>query len=122
LEEQNLISNVGNSFKLNAKHISLSVYKNIPRALQTLGARARIGHILTQSCLCKFRISLTPACKLCQQLDETLQHILKDCTVELPDVKRIDKYDIEIILNNISLWKLAQHINWRPPAVDFEAG
>jgi hypothetical protein len=42
-------SSVGNSYKLNAKHIDLSMYKNIPRALQTFGARARLGDIVTQS-------------------------------------------------------------------------
>jgi hypothetical protein len=33
-------TSVGNSYKLNAKHIDLSMYKNIPRELQTFGARA----------------------------------------------------------------------------------
>jgi hypothetical protein len=40
-------SSVGNSYKLNAKHIDLSMYNNIPRALQTFGARATLGHIIT---------------------------------------------------------------------------
>jgi hypothetical protein len=40
-------SSVGKSYKLNAKHTDLSVYRNIPRALQTFGARARLGHIMT---------------------------------------------------------------------------
>jgi len=59
-------SSVGNSYELNAKHIDLSVYENIPRALQTFGARARLHHIVTQSYLYKFGLSLTAACRLCQ--------------------------------------------------------
>jgi len=47
-------SDVGNSCKLNAKHVDLSVYKNIPRSLQTFGSRVRLGHIVTQSYLYKF--------------------------------------------------------------------
>jgi hypothetical protein len=70
-------SNVGNSYRLNAKHIDLTMYKNIPRALQTFSARARLGHIVTQTYLYKFGLGLTRVCGLCQQQDETL----KDCTV-----------------------------------------
>jgi ribonuclease HI len=44
-----LDSSVGNSYKLNAKHINVPMYKKIPRALQTFSARARLGHILTRS-------------------------------------------------------------------------
>jgi hypothetical protein len=115
-------SNVGNSYKLNAKQTVLSLHMNIPRALQILGARARLGHIMTGSYLYKFGLSLTPICKLCQQQNETLQHILKDCTVGLPDVKRIDNHDMEVILNNSYLWKLAQHIYWRHHAIVSEVG
>jgi len=88
----------------------------------TFSARARLGHIVTQTYLYKFGLSLTPACGLCQQQDEILQHILKDCMVELPDVKRIYNYDMEVVLNNSSLWKLAQHIYWRHYAIGSEAG
>jgi hypothetical protein len=42
--------------------------------------------------------------------------------VELPDVKRIYNYDMEVVLNNSSLWKLAQHIYWRHYAIGSEAG
>jgi len=73
---------------LDGEHIDLSVYTDIPRALRTFGARATFGHIVTLSYLYKFGLSLTPVCWLCQQQDETLQHILKNCTVELPDVKK----------------------------------
>jgi hypothetical protein len=102
---ENKVSNssVGNSYKLNAKHINLSMFKNMPRALQTFGAKARLGHIVTQSYLYRFVLSLTPTCRLCQQQDEILQHILKDCTVELPDVKRKDDYDMEVVLYNSNL-------------------
>jgi len=41
--------------------------------------------------------------------------------VELSDVKRIDNYDMEVILNNSNLWKLAQHIYWRHCAIQSEA-
>jgi hypothetical protein len=88
------------------------MYKNIPRASQTFGARARLGHIMSHSYLYKFGLGFTPRCRLCQQQDETLQHILKDCTVELPDVNRIYNYDMEVVLNDSNLWKLAQHIYW----------
>jgi len=42
--------------------------------------------------------------------------------VELPDVKRMDNYDMEVILNNSNLWKLAQHTYWRHHAINSEAG
>jgi hypothetical protein len=54
--------------------------------------------------------------------DESLQHILKESTVELPDVKRTDNCDMDVILNNSNLWKLAQHIYWRHHAISSEAG
>jgi ribonuclease HI len=115
-------SSVGNSYKLNAKHIYVPMYKKISRALQTFSARARLGHILTRSYLYKFGLRLTPMCRLCQKPDENLQHILKDCTMEFPGVKRMDNYDMEVILNNSNLWKLAQHIYWRHRAISSKAG
>jgi hypothetical protein len=98
------------------------MYKNIPRALQTFGARARLGHIMNQSYLCKFGLSMISMYWLCHQQDETLYHILKNCTVELPDVKRTDNYDMEIVLNNSNQWKLARHIYWRHRAIGSETG
>jgi hypothetical protein len=59
---KNKISNAtaGKSYHQNIKHPNISVYKNIPRALQTFGARARLGHIVTQSYLYKFTDSVLP--------------------------------------------------------------
>jgi hypothetical protein len=82
---KNKISNstVGKSYHQNIKYPNISVYKNILRALQTFVARARLGYIVTQSCLYKFKLSPSPLCTLCQQQEETLEHILTDCPIQL---------------------------------------
>jgi hypothetical protein len=108
---KNKISNstVGKSYHQNIKHPNILVHKNIPRALQTFGPRARLGHIVTQSYLYKFRLSPSPLCMLCQQQEETLEHILMDCPIQLQDTHRMST-DLKTILNDNTFWTTAEPV------------
>jgi hypothetical protein len=115
---KNKISNstAGKSYNQNTKHPNISVYKNIPTALQTFGARARLGHILTQSYLYKFRLSPSPLCTQCQQQEETVEHILMDCPIQLQDIHRMS-IDLKTILNNNTFWTTAEQVYRRNRAI-----
>lgn len=85
-------STVGKSWQQNIKHANISVYKNIPTAMQTFGARATLGHIVTQSYLYKFKLSPSPLCTLCQRQEETLERIGTDCPIQLPGYTQDERW------------------------------
>ena len=58
----------------------LQLYSNIPWHVQTFASRARIGHMVTNTCLYRFNLTESPVCTLCQVEEEDLQHILLGCT------------------------------------------
>lgn len=90
-----------------------NIYRNLPRNVASFASRARIGHIVTQSYLFRFQLTESPLCLVCQAEEETLQHILLNCTKNLDvrdELKRRLHPDCTLrrILMEPTHWRLAR--------------
>lgn len=87
-------------------------YRDINRSTATFAARARIGHIATQTYLYRFNLSESPFCLWCGMEEETLEHILLKCSTLCSSRQVLllalgTPFKLQDVLRNKRFWILA---------------